>query len=45
MPDNAGYYEAAYTVAALVYLVYGALLVRRSRRLRARYDALTRDRA
>ena len=33
-PDNAGYYHAAYVVAAVVYLGYALLLVRRRARAR-----------
>jgi hypothetical protein len=35
MPDNAIYYETAYVVAAVVYVLYGLSIVRRKRRLRA----------
>jgi hypothetical protein len=34
LPDNAGYYHAAYVVAAVVYLGYVLLLVRRRARAR-----------
>ena len=34
LPDNAGYYHAAYLFAALVYLGYALLLVRRRARAR-----------
>jgi hypothetical protein len=34
LPDNAGYYHAAYLFAALVYLGYALLLVRRRARTR-----------
>jgi hypothetical protein len=34
LPDNAGYFHAAYVVAAVVYLGYAALLVRRRARAR-----------
>ena len=33
-PDNAGYFHAAYALAALVYVGYAALLVRRRARVR-----------
>jgi hypothetical protein len=33
-PDNAGYFHAAYVVAALLYLGYALLLVRRRARVR-----------
>ena len=36
MPDNAGYYHAAYVAAAVIYLGYGMSLWWRGRRLRAR---------
>jgi hypothetical protein len=35
MPDNAIYYQAAYVVAAIVYVGYALLLVRRRARTRA----------
>ena len=34
LPDNAAYYHAAYVVAAVVYLGYALLLVRRRARAR-----------
>jgi hypothetical protein len=34
LPDNAGYFQAAYVAVALVYLVYALLLVRRRARAR-----------
>ncbi len=34
LPDNAGYYHAAYGIAAVVYLGYALLLVRRRARAR-----------
>jgi hypothetical protein len=34
-PDNAGYYHAAYIVAALIYGLYAATLWRRRARVRA----------
>ena len=34
LPSNAGYYHAAYAVAAVVYLGYALLLVRRRARAR-----------
>jgi hypothetical protein len=34
LPDNAGYFHAAYAMAALVYLGYAVLLVRRRSRVR-----------
>ena len=40
MPDNASYFHAAYAVAAVVYLGYAALLVRRRARTRAALRAL-----
>jgi hypothetical protein len=45
MPDNAGYYHAAYVAAAVIYLGYGASLWWRGRRLRARTRALYGSRA
>ena len=33
-PDNAGYFHAAYALAALVYVGYAVLLVRRRARAR-----------
>ena len=33
-PDNAGYFHAAYVLAALVYVGYAVLLVRRRARVR-----------
>jgi len=35
-PQNAGYYHAAYVVAAAVYLLYGYSILQRTRALRAR---------
>jgi hypothetical protein len=35
MPENAGFYHAAYVVAAVVYLGYAAALLRRRGRVRA----------
>jgi hypothetical protein len=40
MPDNAGYYAAAYVAAAVIYSLYGLSLVVRTRALRARAAAL-----
>jgi len=34
-PSNAGYYEAAYAVAAIVYALYAVALWRRRARVRA----------
>jgi hypothetical protein len=34
LPDNAGYFHAAYIVAAVVYVGYALLLVRRRARAR-----------
>ena len=34
LPDNSGYFHAAYVVAAVVYLGYALLLVRRRARAR-----------
>ncbi len=34
LPDNAGYFHAAYAMAAFVYLGYAVLLVRRRARAR-----------
>lgn len=39
MPDNAGYYHAAYVAAAVIYALYALSLWRRRRALRARGDA------
>jgi hypothetical protein len=39
-PDNAGYMEAAYALAALIYAGYVAVLVARARRLRERLAGL-----
>ncbi len=39
LPDNAGYFHAAYVVAAVVYLGYTALLVRRRARARRALQA------
>ena len=39
-PQNAGYATAAYTLAALIYLVYGSSVILRARRLRARLAQL-----
>ena len=36
MPDNAAYYYAAYTVAAVVYALYAASIWWRERRISAR---------
>jgi hypothetical protein len=36
MPDNAIYYQLAYTAAAVIYVGYAISLVLRRRRLRAR---------
>ena len=36
MPDNAGYYYAAYVVAAVVYALYAASIWWRARRISAR---------
>ena len=35
-PDNAGYYYAAYIVAAVIYVGYALSIVLRTRALRAR---------
>ena len=43
MPSNAGYYVAAYTAAAVVYLLYGLSIAVRTRALRAREAAARRD--
>ncbi len=42
LPDNSGYFHAAYAVAVVVYLAYAVLLVRRRARARR---ALGADRA
>ncbi len=34
LPDNAGYFQAAYLVAAVLFLGYALLLVRRRARVR-----------
>ena len=39
MPDNAGYFHAAYLLTALVYVGYAVLLVRRRTRARRALDA------
>jgi hypothetical protein len=39
MPDNAGFYHAAYAVVAVVYLGYTAALLRRRARMRAALEA------
>ena len=36
MPDNAGYYHAAYALAATVYAAYGVSIWWRARRVRER---------
>ena len=41
MPDNAFYYHAAYTIAAVVYVGYAALLLRRRARVRRQLQRLT----
>ena len=41
MPDNASYMHAAYAVAAVAYLGYALLLVRRRARTRAALRAIT----
>lgn len=43
MPSNAGYYEAAYALAAVIYLGYGLTLLARRRTLAARLRAEPRD--
>jgi hypothetical protein len=35
LPNNSGYYEAAYTIAVVVYATYTLLLWRRRARVRA----------
>jgi hypothetical protein len=40
MPSNAGYYHAAYIVAAVVYIVYAWSIIARTRALRVRAQAL-----
>lgn len=42
MPDNAGYYVAAYVATAAVLLLYAVSIILRTRRVRARLDALAR---
>ena len=42
MPDNAGYYHAAYIAAVTVYVLYGLSLALRTRSTRARLDEGTR---
>ena len=39
MPDNAGFYHAAYAVVIVVYAVYTASLLRRRARTRAALEA------
>ena len=39
MPDNAVYYHAAYVAAASLYILYGASIWWRSRKLRERSRA------
>ena len=43
MPDNAGYYHAAYIVASALYLGYIVTLVMRWRSIRARRANLDRS--
>ena len=40
MPSNAGYYVAAYVATAVVLLLYAVSIAVRTRRVRARLDAL-----
>ena len=42
MPDNTGYYHAAYAVAITVYALYTITLWRRRARVRAELDRLDR---
>jgi hypothetical protein len=42
MPDNAGYFQAAYAAAAIVYLGYAASIWWRSNKVRARLARPTR---
>lgn len=39
MPDNAGFYHAAYAVAAVIYGLYAFSLAARRRKLRISRDA------
>jgi hypothetical protein len=39
IPPNAGYYEAAYIAAAVIYVGYALTIVLRTRALRARLRA------
>lgn len=39
-PDNGAYAVAAYSLTALIYLLYGLSLIARERRLRARFEQL-----
>jgi hypothetical protein len=43
MPSNAGYYHAAYIVAAVVYVLYAYSIRSRTRALRDRLAALDAD--
>ncbi|HEY2065899.1 MAG TPA: hypothetical protein VGG84_08050 [Gemmatimonadaceae bacterium] len=43
MADTASYYHAAYIVAAILYVAYGASLIVRRRQVRARLAALQRS--
>ena len=45
MPENAGYQHAAYIVAGVVYTLYALSIVLRRRSLRARLDAVERERS
>ena len=42
-PDNASYYQAAYTVAALIYGLYAATLWRRRARVREAARRMAKD--
>jgi hypothetical protein len=42
MADTASYYQAAYIVAGVLYVLYAASLVTRARKVAARMEALER---
>jgi hypothetical protein len=43
IPSNAGYYEAAYIAAAVIYVGYALTIVLRTRALRARLRAARQE--